>query len=84
MQSVGVEQDGVTRNSMTLDALQRMASGSVPSVSACLFQLQADCNFAGPPNLCGVPHSFISREDNFGQAPYQMYWNDYIIPPATK
>jgi hypothetical protein len=84
VQSIGVEQDGVTRNSMTFDALQRMAGGSVPAVSACLFQLQAGCDFAGPPNLCGVPHSFISPDDNLGQAPFAMYWNAYIIPPVTQ
>jgi len=81
-QFIETERDGTIRNSMTLQAAYNFArQGS--DTTFCMYRVEPGC----PPedgNLCGVPHSMLSKEEAVVEDPFSQYWAESSIRNATR
>ena len=79
IQLVTVERDGLTRNSLSFKVAANLAGkGPSQGINACMYQVVCT---PGADNICGVPHSLISRAENLIIAPNTMYWESGILAP---
>lgn len=81
-QFIETERDGTIRNSLTLQAAYNFArQGS--DATFCMYRADPDCP-PGGGNLCGVPHSMLSKEEAVVEEPYSQYWAESSIGNATR
>lgn len=81
VQIMTVQKDGITRNGENWN-YGKLALKAGNRVNICMFLEKENCTL--PDNECGVPHSMLDPDDQAQNAPYYLYWEQFLVQKSVE